>query len=595
MTGVPVAFNQVELGAYGLTLSPPVPPASDIPTVVAGLVAIGATWVRIGAFWEIIETAPGTYSSSALAALDAALTAVTAAGINVLLCATNAPNFSPTPTLFGAFCTTLAQRYGTGGTAGLAIPVTHWEIWNEPNALFSAIPGFTVASMYAYQNAAYGAIKAVNSGAAVGTAGLLPVPDGFASTDAVTWMTGLYAQVPTGTPPTWDFVSWHPYSSTIAAGAQEPTTAQVWIAEIVAIHAVMVANGDGPSGRNLALWLTEFGFFTQPSGAAGGLVVTPTTQAHWLVEQVVNMNALAATAGVRLGPAPFVYNYRDSGADDGSAVTTNGAGVVSYAFVKKPAWAALAALISTGVVGGGGGGGATGLYRGATLISGIKLGATNISAVYKGSILVASSGGASDNFTRADSVGLGASWTDLGGTSPYLASVVNNQCKMNLGGVVTNALETDRQRYNVAQHPNDTGYIEIQAGTQGDTGQTTQVFRRANNTGSTLTNGVGIQLLNSTLSIVARVSSADTVEVACGSFTSGDVIRLTQVGTGTSAVHTMTKNGVPVGSWPDTAGVVPSGSTNRSMVVRVDGESNSIFFIFNSISYSPALSYVTCA
>lgn len=238
-----------------------------------------------------------------------------------------------------------------------------------------------------------------------------------------------------------------------------------------------------------------------------------------------------------------------------------------------------------------------GAYKGATPITAFYKGATPVSALYLGSTLVWSASAMLDNFMRANSVGLGANWTDLSGTSPYLASVVNNMCKMNIpGGTTTGVQETDRQRYNAAQHAADPGYVEIKAGTQGDSGQITQAFRRANNTGTTLTNGVGIQLENSTISLVTRVSSVDTVQAACGSFHSGDTIRCTQVGTGTSAVHTMTKNGVPVGTpWPDTAGIVPSGSTNRSLAVRIDGESVIFFFVFTSILFSPAIDTINCA
>jgi polysaccharide biosynthesis protein PslG len=335
-----IGFNQVELSTYG---EGGLPPAADLPTVVAGLVSVGATWVRIGAFWEIIETAPGTYDWSGL---DAALAAVTAAGMTPLLCITNTPFWSPTPAAFAAFCTTAVNRYGPGTTV-LSSPLRHWEIWNEPNDLLSAPPGQNPAGMFAYQQAAYNAIHAVDTGAQVGSAGLLPVTSGFGTTDAVTWLIDMYAAVPPGSTPPWDFVCFHPYSST-NAGAQEPITSQVWIAEIPALYQVMVANGDGPTGRNLKIWLTEFGFFTQPNGQAAGIFVTPTQQAQWLDEQINNMEAVAAAAGVPLGPAMFIYNYRDSQADDGAGTSSNGSGIVTYNFTPKPSWNAMQALISGG-------------------------------------------------------------------------------------------------------------------------------------------------------------------------------------------------------------------------------------------------------
>lgn len=321
-----LGFDQVELSIYG---GGGYPPAADIQTVVNGLVAIGATWVRIGAFWEFIEATFGTYDFSGL---DAVLQAVTAAGITPLVCITNEPSWTPTPAAFGALATALAQRYAPG----TATPVRHWEIWNEPNSLLSAPPGQNPAGMYLYQEAAYGAIKAVDTGSFVLSAGLLPAPNGWGTTDAVTWLQDMYALVPQGTSAPWDGVGFHPYSST-DAGAQEPVATQIWLAEIPELYQVMVANGDSAK----PLWFTEFGFETQPSGAASGIFVTAATQAAWLVEQVTNMVAIAAAHNIPLGPM-FIYNYRDSLSDDSG---NDGMGVVTYAFVERPSWSAIQQLI----------------------------------------------------------------------------------------------------------------------------------------------------------------------------------------------------------------------------------------------------------
>lgn len=334
-----IGFNQVELSTYGQPGLAGVPPAADIATVVAGLAEIGATWVRIGAFWQLIEAVEGTYLWTYL---DAALTAVTNAGMQVLLVPDAVPPWQPTPALFAAFVTQLVTRYGPGGTVGLQIPVRHWEIWNEPNSLPSAPPNLSgPAGMYAYQQAAYNAIHAVDAGSTVISAGLLPVTSGFGTTDAVTWLTQMYAA---GTAPyPWDGVGFHPYSTT-DAGAQEPITTQVWIAEMPSLYQVMVAHGDAAK----PLWLTEYGFFTQPNGQANGIFVTPTQQAQWLVEQIANMQTVFTENGIPAAPASFIYNYRDSQSDDGAGTSSNGSGVVNFNFTPKPAWAALQALISGG-------------------------------------------------------------------------------------------------------------------------------------------------------------------------------------------------------------------------------------------------------
>lgn len=337
-----IAFNQVELSIYGTGAGQGVP-TTDVAPVVAGIVSTGATWVRILADWKLIEGSPGVYTGPHRDALDAALTACTNAGLNVLLALADTPFWSPTPAAFADFATKMAQRYGPSGTYSLAIPLRHWEIWNEPNLFPSAAPGLTIPSMYAYQKAAYDAIKAVDAGAFVLPAGVAGAPNGFATTDAVTWMTGMYAAVPHGASPPWDGVASHPYSSTDNAGAQEPTATQVWIAQIPQLYQVMVKNGDG--GK--PLWLTEFGFATLPSGQASGVFVTPAVQAQWLIQQINTVTAVAAQAGVSLGPL-FLYNYRNSLPDNGTGNGQNGMGVVNFDFTKKPAWAAVQSFISRG-------------------------------------------------------------------------------------------------------------------------------------------------------------------------------------------------------------------------------------------------------
>jgi hypothetical protein len=170
-----IGFNQSEVTLYGA--GGIFPPATDIAPVVSGLVDIGARWVRVLADWRFIQTAPGTYDWSLM---DAALIALTNAGINVLAVPVDTPNWAPSPPAFAAFCSTAVQRYGPSGSVSLAIPVRHWEIWNEPNVITSAPPGVSgIPGMYAYQKAAYDAIHAVDSGAFVLSAGLLPVPNGF--------------------------------------------------------------------------------------------------------------------------------------------------------------------------------------------------------------------------------------------------------------------------------------------------------------------------------------------------------------------------------------------------------------------------------
>lgn len=334
-----IAFNQVELGLYGSGFNG-APPSSDIARVVSGLTDIGATWARILMDWRLINTSPGVYNWTFL---DAALIALTNAGINVLLVPNDIPFWTPTPPAFATFLTVAAQRYGPGGVVTLAVPVRNWEIWNEPNFFFGQPPdGGTIASMYAYQKAGYDAIKAVDPGAFVISAGLIPVPNGWFTTAAVTWLTGMYAAAPVGGPYPWDGVGYHPYSGTETT-ALEPTAAQQNIADIARLYQVMTAYGD--AGK--PLWFTEFGFETHPNGLASGLFVTPAVQAQWLVQEINTLQTVVAQLGATTGPM-FLYNYRNSLADDGAVNGQYGMGVVKFDFTPQPSWAAIRSLISGG-------------------------------------------------------------------------------------------------------------------------------------------------------------------------------------------------------------------------------------------------------
>ncbi|WP_166905901.1 hypothetical protein [Mycobacterium sp. DL440] len=200
----------------------------------------------------------------------------------------------------------------------------------------------------------------------------------------------------------------------------------------------------------------------------------------------------------------------------------------------------------------------------------LKHGGIDYQKLYLGSTLIWSKSGIRDTFDRDDAATLGSAWTDHGPSATYKAGIVNGQCRLALpDGLVSSPLLTSHARYNAAVAPGDDYELEFRVGSQGSgpsiTGDLprTQVFARVSNSG--FTHGVGVQLDSSTLRIVRRLLSINTVMVSGGTFGAGDTINLKGVGN----VHTLRRNGSRVGEWNDSTGTASKGSGYRSLGVVV--------------------------
>jgi hypothetical protein len=167
----------------------------------------------------------------------------------------------------------------------------------------------------------------------------------------------------------------------------------------------------------------------------------------------------------------------------------------------------------------------------------------------------------------------------------YPIGVVSaNTAKMFMpSGLVSLPTQTSYSRYPTTSAA-DNGYVETQVTSLGQPGYISQVFRRWDNSGNGAA-GVGMDFRSSVASIVCRVGSANTLVAPqiCG-YSPGDVFRLTQVGD----VHTVTKNGLPVGSWTDSGGVAEVGSGYRSIAMSMQCAQE----LLGPSNYSPTLSYV---
>ncbi|QNL30162.1 minor tail protein [Gordonia phage Mariokart] len=225
---------------------------------------------------------------------------------------------------------------------------------------------------------------------------------------------------------------------------------------------------------------------------------------------------------------------------------------------------------------------------GSTPITDVRLGSTPITQVRRGTELLWSRATLRDDFNRADSVGLGANWVDLGpASSPYLASVVNNYARLNIPeGLVSLSLQTSRMRYQAAVKPDDNGHVECRVALKGDEGwsRVTELWGWAN---VDLSGGVGIRLDGSVASIVRRVSNTNTVMAVGGAYSAGDSIRLLRNGT----TWTLRRNGALMVEWPDTGNTAPSGVAFRSVCTLFTGTKDTL----GPRRYSAALDYIEAA
>lgn len=205
-------------------------------------------------------------------------------------------------------------------------------------------------------------------------------------------------------------------------------------------------------------------------------------------------------------------------------------------------------------------------------IQALKLADIDFQKLCLGSTIIWSKSGIRITFDGPDSATLDAAWTDYGPSSTYKAGIVNGQCRLAIpDGLISLPLLTSRARYNAAQAPNTDYELEFRVGSQGNgpsiTGDLakTQVFARVSN--SAFTHGVGVQLDSSTLRIVRKVSSTDTVMGSFGAFGAGDTINLKGVGN----LHTLRRNGSRVGEWNDTGATAASGAGYKSLGLVVMG------------------------
>ena len=268
--------------------------ARDLDAVAAS----GAGWIRVDFDWQSAEPSRGAFQWRFI---DRVVAGANARGLRVLA----TPAYTPTwarpagtsdkapPTdlaTYATFVSSAARRYAPQG-------VRHWEIWNEPN-----IPMFwqpkpdadTYARMLVQASQA---VKAVDPGATIITAGLAPAGD---SSDGSyvsprTFLSRLYAA---GGGPSFDAVGMHPYAFPYGISAVGDWNQ---FQSMPKTYEVMRANGDGAK----KIWGTEFGAPTgtnsQAVSESGQAAMVTTGWGQWV-------------AWPFTGPL-FWYGLRDAGSD----------------------------------------------------------------------------------------------------------------------------------------------------------------------------------------------------------------------------------------------------------------------------------------
>lgn len=296
------------------------------------VVESGATRVRLGAVWSLVEPEPGR---TQWASIDATLLAARARGLQVLLLLTYTPAWArPAGTddktapaseaavaAFGAFARAAATRYVQQG-------VTAFEIWNEPNVDAFWAPAPDPAGYARLLRAAAAGIRAVIPTATIVTGGLAPAADAAdgRQISPLTFVRDLYAE---GAQNLFTAVGLHPYAFPVLP-KQPGTGSYNAFQRAPRLHEVMAEHGDDAK----RIWFTEFG---APTGRAKD-AVTDEQQAA-----TVSQGYAALPDWPWAGPL-FTYTLRDAGTDPQDR--EQNFGLRRYDDTPKPAWAAFQRAMS---------------------------------------------------------------------------------------------------------------------------------------------------------------------------------------------------------------------------------------------------------
>ncbi|ACF34004.1 hypothetical protein SEA_NEOS5_42 [Mycobacterium phage Neos5] len=195
-----------------------------------------------------------------------------------------------------------------------------------------------------------------------------------------------------------------------------------------------------------------------------------------------------------------------------------------------------------------------------------------------------------DDFDRPDASTAGSNWTITAGANGSLGIVSKMARHTMPDGLIGNfVVQTARGRYIADMADQDDVVTEFRIGSQGSgdnllgAKHPTTIFHRHSN--SDFSSGVGVRLESSTLKIVRRVSSTETVMVTGDGFKAGDICRFKSAGN----VHTLYRNGhLAADPWNDTGETAAKGASNRRIGLVVTASKD----LLGPRRFSPGIDYI---
>jgi hypothetical protein len=267
--------------------------------IFAGERRTGVELVRQTFDWSVLEPRPGHFDFSTY---DAYMAASARAGLQVLPVLFGRPSYEPaqrprgggavtaTTTFaparladFASFTAALARRYGPDGTFWRAHPqldprpIRSWQIWNEPNlpVYWGGRPD--AAGYVALLTASARALRAVDPGAEIVTAGL---PDSTIGVNLERYLREMLAHGARGS---FDTLAIDPYASSDAGV----------LAATRQVRRVL----DQAGLRRTAIWVTEIGWAS--GGPGSSFTVGARAQARDVLGALTALGSLARTLRIR--------------------------------------------------------------------------------------------------------------------------------------------------------------------------------------------------------------------------------------------------------------------------------------------------------
>ena len=287
--------------------------------------------------WHNIEVRPGELD---LTSYDNLVAAASVRGIEIMPMLIGAPQWASTapPTnlrhgyyppsdlpAYGRFAAALARRYGPDGSLWREHPelprrpIRTWQIWNEANLGVWWLTGPDAREYTALLAVAAQALRDVDPGAEIVTAG---IPDSALGVPLDRWIRDLYAA---GAAPWFDTLAIHPYAAT--------TTESMALVERA--RALMDARGDSGGIR-----ATEFGWAT---AGIGEFTTTEAGQGQKIARMVDML--VAERSALRLRGIDY-FMWRDGAPGPGRQTWIPNTGLLRSDGSPKPGWFAYADAIA---------------------------------------------------------------------------------------------------------------------------------------------------------------------------------------------------------------------------------------------------------